>query len=48
VHNNANVLVLGGRITPPDQAFMIIEAWLSSAFAGGRHLRRLQQIDSLE
>jgi RpiB/LacA/LacB family sugar-phosphate isomerase len=47
-HNNANVLVLGGRITVPEGAFMIIDAWLSAHFEGGRHLRRVEQLDKVE
>jgi ribose 5-phosphate isomerase B len=47
-HNNANVLVLGGRITQPREAFMIIDAWLSAKFEGGRHLRRVELLDSVE
>ena len=47
-HNNANVLVLGGRITQPGEAFMIADAWMSAKFEGGRHLRRVQLLDSLE
>ena len=48
MHNNAHVLVLGGKITPPAQAFPIIEAWLGTAFEGGRHDRRVRQIDNIE
>ncbi|MBN2188827.1 MAG: ribose 5-phosphate isomerase B [Chitinispirillaceae bacterium] len=44
-HNNANVLVMGGRITQPQEAFMIIDAWLSTKFEGGRHLRRVELLD---
>ena len=44
-HNNANVLVLGGRFTSPEQAALMIEAWLSTEFEGGRHARRVQQLD---
>ena len=47
-HNNANVLVLGGRITQPREAFMIIDAWLSAKFEGGRHERRVKLLDSAE
>ena len=47
-HNNANVLVLGGRITTPQEAFMIIDAWMSAKFEGGRHLQRVQLLDTLE
>jgi RpiB/LacA/LacB family sugar-phosphate isomerase len=47
-HNNANVLVLGGRITQPAEAFMIIDAWLNARFEGGRHLRRVDLLDTME
>jgi RpiB/LacA/LacB family sugar-phosphate isomerase len=43
-HNDANVLVLGGRTTPPEDAARILEAWLSSEFEGGRHERRVRKI----
>jgi RpiB/LacA/LacB family sugar-phosphate isomerase len=43
-HNDANVLVLGGRTTPPEDATRILEAWLSSEFEGGRHERRVRKI----
>ena len=44
-HNNANVLCLGGRVLSPDKAFSIVSAWLDTPFEGGRHQRRLEQID---
>jgi ribose 5-phosphate isomerase B len=47
-HNNANVLVLGGRITTSNEAFMIIDAWMSAQFEGGRHERRVMLLDSAE
>jgi RpiB/LacA/LacB family sugar-phosphate isomerase len=47
-HNNANVLVLGGRITSKETAAAILGAWLSSAFEGGRHARRVEMIDKDE
>jgi RpiB/LacA/LacB family sugar-phosphate isomerase len=47
-HNNANVLVLGGRITQPAEAFMIFDAWSATHFEGGRHERRVQMLDNLE
>jgi ribose 5-phosphate isomerase B len=47
-HNNANVLVLGGRITQPAEAFMIIDAWMTTHFEGGRHQRRVDQLDTVE
>jgi ribose 5-phosphate isomerase B len=47
-HNNANVLVLGGRIIQPADAFMIIDAWMTAHFEGGRHQRRVDQLDTVE
>lgn len=47
-HNNANVLALGARILQPEQAFVIVDKWLSTAFAGGRHERRVEKISQIE
>jgi ribose 5-phosphate isomerase B len=47
-HNNANVLALGARITPADQALKIVDAWLAAVFAGGRHQRRVEKIAAIE
>lgn len=47
-HNNANVLVLGGRITQPSEALMIIDAWMNAHFEGGRHQRRVDLLDTVE
>jgi len=44
-HNDANVLVLGGRILGPDLAREIVDTWLDTPFEGGRHLRRVERID---
>jgi len=44
-HNNANVLVLGGRILGPDLAREIVDTWLDTPFEGGRHERRVKLID---
>ncbi|MFA5878844.1 MAG: ribose 5-phosphate isomerase B [Candidatus Margulisiibacteriota bacterium] len=44
-HNNANVLVLGGRITEFDVAKELINIWLTTEFEGGRHIPRLDKID---
>ncbi|MCD6170791.1 MAG: ribose 5-phosphate isomerase B [Candidatus Latescibacteria bacterium] len=43
-HNNANVLVLGGRTTPADQALQIVKLWTETEFEGGRHQRRCSKI----
>ena len=47
-HNNANVLVLGARMTGRDQAREIVRVWLESDFQGGRHEGRLNKIRLLE
>lgn len=47
-HNNMNVLALGGNITKPEEVPDIIEAWLSTPFEGGRHLRRINKIAQVE
>lgn len=47
-HNDANILCLGQRITPPNIAKGIVNAWLESKFEGGRHELRLQKIHKLE
>jgi ribose 5-phosphate isomerase B len=47
LHNNANVLVLGGRITPFDEAVKILNIWLNTGFEGGRHATRTQMIEDI-
>jgi ribose 5-phosphate isomerase B len=47
-HNNANVLCLGGRTLGPDLAWEIALTFLNTPFAGGRHLRRINEITRLE
>ena len=44
-HNDSNVLVLGGRTTPEEVVKRIIDAWLDGDFEGGRHQKRVQQLD---
>ncbi|TVM18430.1 ribose 5-phosphate isomerase B [Oceanidesulfovibrio indonesiensis] len=46
-HNDANVLCLGERILGAGLANSIVEAFLSTAFEGGRHQRRIERIDAL-
>ena len=43
-HNDANVLSMGGRIVAFGLADEILTLWLSTAFEGGRHQRRIDQI----
>jgi ribose 5-phosphate isomerase B len=47
-HNNANVLALGARILSAEQAFSIVDKWLATPFAGGRHERRVEKIMAIE
>jgi len=47
-HNNANILVLGGRVSDENEAREMVAAWLDSAFEGGRHQGRLDKITALE
>lgn len=47
-HNNANVLVLGGRVLDEQKACDLVGAWLDATFEGGRHQARLDKITLLE
>ena len=47
-HNNANILALGARVTPPERALDIVRLFLKTDFEGGRHERRLGKIAALE
>jgi len=47
-HNDANVLSLGARMISEQDALEIVDIWLTTAFAGGRHLQRIKQIDEVE
>jgi ribose 5-phosphate isomerase B len=47
-HNDANVLALGARITPPEAARRIVNIFLDMPFAGGRHQRRVDKITALD
>jgi ribose 5-phosphate isomerase B len=46
-HNDANVLSLGQRMMDLATALAIVDAWLETPFAGGRHADRIRQIDEL-
>src|SRR4030042_4297558 len=47
-HNDANILCLGEDSVEPGAALDIVKVYLSSTFEGGRHLRRLEKIRSME
>lgn len=47
-HNDANVLTLGGRLMDKELGLEILQMWLDTPFAGGRHARRLGKIAQIE
>lgn len=47
-HNDANVVTLAGRSIDERTAFAIVDAFLSTAFEGGRHQNRVDQITAME
>jgi ribose 5-phosphate isomerase B len=47
-HNDANVLAIGGRIVGFGLAEEIVTLWLATAFEGGRHQRRIDQVMAIE
>ena len=47
-HNNANILVMGGRILSVEQGVKLAEIWLDTEFEGGRHQNRLLKIAAAE
>ena len=44
-HNNANMISLGQRMMDEETALEIVRVWLTAKFDGGRHERRIRQID---
>lgn len=48
LHNDANVVTMGGRYLPEDAARDVVDAFLETAFEGGRHQRRVDKITALE
>jgi ribose 5-phosphate isomerase B len=47
-HNDANILVLGGRIVGKDLAKAIVRTWMETPFEGERHSMRLKKITRIE
>lgn len=47
-HNNANVMTLGAKFVTTEDAIKRVEIFLSTAFEGGRHERRVSQINDLD
>lgn len=48
LHNDANVLVLPGRIIDKEKAGAIVKTWFTTDFEGGRHQKRLDKIKDIE
>jgi len=46
LHNDSNILVLGGRLVGDILAYELVQTWLDTGFEGGRHLQRIQSIDN--
>ena len=44
MHNNANIITLGGRVTGVELAWEMVQAYLNAEFLGGRHQNRLDKI----
>jgi len=47
-HNNSNVLSIGQRMIPIETALLIVDIWLKTPFDGGRHARRIAELDAYE
>ena len=47
-HNDANMLALGAGLTGPNLAKRIVEVFLNTEFEGGRHARRVGQLDQIQ
>jgi ribose 5-phosphate isomerase B len=45
LHNDANVISLGERMVDLVTALQIVKTWLNTPFEGGRHQRRIEEID---
>ncbi len=48
LHNDANILILPGRVIDKETAKVIVRIWFSTPFEGGRHQRRLDKIKEIE
>ena len=48
LHNNSNILALGGRFTTVEQAKEIVSTWLDTEYEGGRHDKRVNMLDEIE
>ena len=48
MHNDANILAMGGRVVGPGLAAELVDVFLDTAYEGGRHAKRVSQIAELE
>jgi ribose 5-phosphate isomerase B len=48
LHNDSNVLAMGGRVLGEDLARETMKTWLETPFEGGRHSRRLAKLEEIE
>src|SRR5476651_2119947 len=46
-HNDANVLSIGQRMIPEELALQIVRVWLETAFEGGRHQKRVEELNAM-
>jgi ribose 5-phosphate isomerase B len=46
-HNDANMISIGARMVNVQAALSIVDAWLKAVFEGGRHIRRIEKIESV-
>ena len=44
LHNNANIITLGERLTKKTVALKCVESFLKTEFEGGRHIKRIKKI----
>ena len=48
LHNNANILCLGGRVIGIGTALELVDVFVDTAFEGGRHQKRIDKITAIE
>lgn len=48
LHNDSNILAMGGRVIDSDTAVNIVKTWLDTPFEGGRHVNRINKISEIE
>ncbi|MDO5331948.1 MAG: ribose 5-phosphate isomerase B [Bacillota bacterium] len=46
-HNNANVICMGARMISEELAFAMVDKWLETDFEGGKHERRINELDDI-